>query len=120
MQKPFTLTAILFTASLLLPMNASAQQTPANPRQTPAAKPRQPAASNAQPAPAAKPQTAPATGARKSPASKTGRAPVKKPQPVLTLNTQKDKISYALGMNIGAGMHAESIDIDPDIFARGL
>lgn len=45
---------------------------------------------------------------------------MKKPQPVLTLNTQKDKISYALGMNIGAGMHAESIDIDPDIFARGL
>ena len=120
MQKPIMFVAILLTASLLLPANAPAQQTPANPPQTPAAKPQQPAPSNAQPAPAGKPQTAPATGAQKSPAAKTARPPVKRTQPVLTLKTQKDKLSYALGMNIGTGMHAQSIDIDPDILARGL
>lgn len=36
------------------------------------------------------------------------------------LKTQKDKISYALGLNVGTNLHRQSVDIDPAILARGL
>ena len=64
-----------------------------------------------QQAPAAKPPTAPAAKARRAPAAST--AP-----PVLT--TQKDKFSYALGMNLGASLRKQSVPVDPAILARGL
>lgn len=38
----------------------------------------------------------------------------------LALTTQKQKFSYALGMNLGQGMHEQSVDVDPDIVARGM
>ena len=36
------------------------------------------------------------------------------------LKTDKDKLSYALGMDIGGSLKSQSIDIDPDKFARGI
>src|SRR5271163_4780071 len=56
------------------------------------------------------------------PASKTGTATAaKKPAPpVLTLKTNKDKASYAIGVNMGKSMRKDSVDIDPSILARGL
>ncbi len=36
------------------------------------------------------------------------------------LKTKKDKVSYAIGVNVGKGMQQQSVDIDPDIFAKGL
>jgi FKBP-type peptidyl-prolyl cis-trans isomerase FklB len=36
------------------------------------------------------------------------------------LKTKKDKVSYAIGVNVGKGMRQQSVDIDPDIFAKGL
>ncbi len=36
------------------------------------------------------------------------------------LKTEKDKISYGIGMDIGKNMKEQSIDIDPDILARGI
>ncbi len=36
------------------------------------------------------------------------------------MTTQKDKVSYAIGMNIGQSMKKDSLDIDPNILARGL
>lgn len=36
------------------------------------------------------------------------------------LKTNKDKASYALGMNVGSSLHRQSVDIDPDLFAQGL
>ncbi len=36
------------------------------------------------------------------------------------LTTQKDKISYALGMNMGVNLHRQSVDIDPAILEQGL
>jgi len=36
------------------------------------------------------------------------------------LPTQKDKLSYALGMNIGKGLHKDAVDINPTILLRGL
>ncbi len=65
-----------------------------------------------QQAPAAKP---PATST-----TKTRRAPAAKTQTVLALTTQKDKFSYALGMNLGTNLHKQSVPVDPNILMRGL
>ncbi len=95
----------LLTAGLLLSGHAAAQQTPAAPtQQTPAATP----------APATKAQTTPAA---KKPAT---TSTAKKPAAPLVLTTPKDKASYAIGMNIGKGMHQQSVDVDPAILLRGL
>jgi FKBP-type peptidyl-prolyl cis-trans isomerase FklB len=37
-----------------------------------------------------------------------------------SLKTQKDKVSYLLGAQIGNDFKAQQMDIDPDIFSRGL
>ncbi len=34
--------------------------------------------------------------------------------------TNKEKASYALGMNVGTSLHRQSVDIDPDLFAQGF
>jgi FKBP-type peptidyl-prolyl cis-trans isomerase len=36
------------------------------------------------------------------------------------LKTDKDKLSYAMGMDLGAQLKSKSIDIDPSVFAAGL
>ena len=36
------------------------------------------------------------------------------------LKTEKDKLSYALGMDLGTQFKARSVDIDVDVFARAL
>ena len=36
------------------------------------------------------------------------------------LETQKDKASYAIGLNIGKSMHRDDVDVDPKIVAQGL
>jgi FKBP-type peptidyl-prolyl cis-trans isomerase FklB len=43
-----------------------------------------------------------------------------KPATPLPLKTQKDKLSYAIGMNIGAGMKKDGVDVDPSILEQGL
>ncbi len=90
---------------MLLPAHALAQQTP--PPST-------------QGSPASSTQQAPAAKAQKAPAKKPGQAPASKTPAVLVLNTQKDKTSYAIGMNVGKGLHRDSVDIDPAILLRGL
>ena len=95
----------LAAAGMILLGNARAQQTPA--------------ASTPQ-TPAAKPQQAPATGAPKTPAAKTGQTTRPRTQTALTLKTQKDKVSYALGMNLGTNLHKQSVEVDPAIVLRGL
>ncbi len=89
---------------MLLPAHALAQTPTPNTQQSPALNTQQP--------PAAKTQ--------KAPAKKTGAAPASKAPAVLVLNTQKDKTSYAIGMNVGKGLHRDSVDIDPAILLRGL
>ena len=37
-----------------------------------------------------------------------------------TLATEKDKLSYAMGMDLGGQLKARSVDIDPSVFERGL
>ena len=38
----------------------------------------------------------------------------------LILKNQKDKISYIIGIDIGKNLRNQSIDVDPDILARGI
>src|SRR2546423_8771651 len=36
------------------------------------------------------------------------------------LKDQKDKVSYSIGMNIGANLVKQKVDINPDILAAGI
>ena len=70
-------------------------------------------------------QQAPASGAKSAPASptqkaKTATADPKQGSAPPALETQKDKVSYAVGLNLGRGIHKEAVDVDPEILARGL
>ena len=96
---------------LLLP--AYAQQTPSSSssQQTPPATPAKPAATS---------QTKTSTGTAKKPAAKTGQTAAKKPAAPLTLTTDKDKVSYAIGMNVGKAMKRDGVDIDPAILMRAI
>jgi FKBP-type peptidyl-prolyl cis-trans isomerase FklB len=96
MRKPYTLAVSAVAAGLMILGSAQAQQAP----------------------PASTPKTSPST-TPKPPAAKPGSTVAKKPA-VLTLKTQKDKASYAIGLNIGKSMHKDSVDIDPSILLRGL
>jgi FKBP-type peptidyl-prolyl cis-trans isomerase FklB len=100
MHKSFTMAVNILAVGMLLG-NALAQQTPA--ATTPPASPSS--------ASSAKTQT-PAAKAHSATAAKT-------PVP-LTLKTQKDKFSYALGMKMGQNLGKQSVPVDPAILARGL
>ena len=87
-------------------MTSPAQQAPAaNSTTTP------PAA--AKPATAAKSSQTPAAKSGTSTTAKTASAPLK-------LTTQKQKVSYAIGMGFGKNLKRDSLDIDPAILLRGL
>jgi FKBP-type peptidyl-prolyl cis-trans isomerase FklB len=99
--------ATLLSASIVLFSTALAAQTTSTP----------PAASTPQQTPAAK---TPAAGA----ATKPHTATTAKTVTPLALTTQKDKTSYAIGMNIGksvaAKFKADSLDVNSAIFLRGM
>jgi FKBP-type peptidyl-prolyl cis-trans isomerase FklB len=57
--------------------------------------------------------------AQQTPAATTQTAPPASPSSS-ALPTQKDKASYAIGMNIGTTLHKQSIDVDPKVLAQGL
>ncbi len=114
MKKALTRAAsVFFAAGMMLLGNARAQQTPAAESQpAPAAK--------QQNSPAAKTQQAPSTKSPGTPAAKPRQIPAAKNQAPLTLKTDKDKTSYALGMNLGTGLHRQSVEVDTAILLRGL
>jgi FKBP-type peptidyl-prolyl cis-trans isomerase len=58
--------------------------------------------------------------AQQTPAATTQQTPAADGQNVSTLKTQKDKVSYALGMNLGVTLHRQSIDVDPTLLLQGL
>ena len=74
----------------------------------------------AQNTPAAKPSSSGQTtsGSSKSTAAKKSTAGAASTGPAL--RTQKQKESYALGMNIGSGLKRQPLPIDPATVARGL
>jgi FKBP-type peptidyl-prolyl cis-trans isomerase FklB len=96
-----SITAInILAAGVLLLGNGLAQDTPA------ATTPKASSSANS----SAKAQTP----AAKRPATAAKTAPP------LTLKTQKEKFSYALGMKMGANLHRQDVPVDPNILARGL
>jgi FKBP-type peptidyl-prolyl cis-trans isomerase FklB len=70
------------------------------------------------PAATAKTQTTPATSAKKSTGTTGTKTSSTAAGPPLT--TDKQKQSYALGMNIGRGLTRQGADVDPATVARGL
>jgi FKBP-type peptidyl-prolyl cis-trans isomerase FklB len=67
------------------------------------------------PAPASKPaakKPAPAAAAKTAGTKTAAAAP--------TLSTKKDKISYAIGADLGGKLKSSSIDVDPNILTRAL
>jgi FKBP-type peptidyl-prolyl cis-trans isomerase len=97
MPKTLGLTLNLFLIGLFAAANLRAQDTPA-----PAPKPQTTPAPKTPGTTPAKPRTA--TGARTP----------------LTLKTDKDKASYAIGVNIGKQMRKDTVDVDPVIISRGM
>jgi len=99
-------------AAVMLLGNALAQDTPAA-TTSPAAQ----APASAAPAGPAKAQTPTAkkaaTGAKTASAAKTAAPP-------LTLKTQKEKFSYAIGMKMGANFKKQAVPVDANIMARGI
>jgi FKBP-type peptidyl-prolyl cis-trans isomerase FklB len=82
----------------------------------------QSSATSAQQAPAANAQQAPATPSSASAGTHSQGAAgnAVRSQTTRTLVTKKDKESYAIGMNVGAGLRQQPIDLDPSIVAQGL
>lgn len=76
----------------------------------------------AQQAPAKTPAAPPA----KAPAAAPGQAPAGKapaalaPAPASAFKTQKEKLSYAIGMEMGKGVKSQGLDVDPTIMIQGL
>ena len=92
----------MLAAGVVLLGNAMAQ-TPAAQSQTP---------------PAKKPA---APAAKKTPsAAKKGDTAAAKTGTVTTLTTTKEKASYAIGMNLGGGLHRQNIDVDSAALVQGL
>ena len=96
---------------MMLVGNVAAQQAgqPSAPA-TPAAKTQQATTgTKTQQSTAAKPAT---TATKSSTAAKSASA--------MTLTTPKDKVSYAIGLNMGRGMKKDAVEVEPSIVARGI
>jgi FKBP-type peptidyl-prolyl cis-trans isomerase FklB len=98
MQKSLTIGIQLLAAGMMLLGHAPAQQTPA-------ASASQPASSQTT---SSKAGTS-TSSAKKAPASSA-----------VILKTDRDKQSYAMGMNLGTGLHRQGMTLDPALVERGL
>ncbi len=99
MQRLCETTVNLLVAGVVLLGSAAAQQTPAS---TTGATP-------------AKPHVSSTT----STAARRKSAVAAKPKPMV-LVTEKDKQSYAIGLNIGKSLHRDGVDVEPKVFLQGL
>src|SRR5271155_4359986 len=58
--------------------------------------------------------------AQQTPPAPTPQTPAAGSQTASAFKTQKDKVSYAIGMNIGTTLHKQSVDVDPKVLQQGL
>src|SRR6266699_2064992 len=101
MKKLNMMAVTVLAVSMILLGSAMAQQTPP---------------AKASPSPAAK---APAAKAgESSPAAE--KTPAAKSQNAMNLKTDKDKLSYAVGLNVGRSLQKDSVEVDPNILVLGL
>ncbi len=98
------ITRTILTVGMLLLGNAVAQKSTTTPTKTP------PPPAKAQPTPAAK-ELPDAPKATKDASSAASNA---------ALPTQKDKVSYAIGMQVGSNLARQGVEIDPSVFIKGL
>ncbi len=98
MRKVSNLTIYLFMAGALMTSAALAQNSSTSSQQSS--------------------QTAPAT--QSAPAANTQQAAPPATPNIPGLPTKKDQVSYAIGMNIGKGLHRDTIDVDPNVILQGL
>ncbi len=98
MRKILSTAVTVLAAGMLLPGSLPAQQTPA------------PTTQSASP-------SAATSGKAKTPAAKHPAARTAAP---LTLSTEKEKFSYALGMRMGGSLKKQDVPVDPAILARGV
>jgi FKBP-type peptidyl-prolyl cis-trans isomerase len=71
----------------------------------------------------ARAQQAPAKAPAAPPAKTPAAAPAPEgqaPAPAPAFKTQKEKLSYAIGMEMGKGVKAQGMDVDPSILVQGL
>jgi FKBP-type peptidyl-prolyl cis-trans isomerase len=101
MRKPLIVLGTFLAAGVMLMGSTQAQTPTSSPTPTPAKKP------------------ATATKSTSSTGTKTG-TPVAKPGAVTTLTTDKQKSSYAIGMNWGTGLRHQSIDVDTPALLQGM
>jgi FKBP-type peptidyl-prolyl cis-trans isomerase FklB len=101
MRKHLTMVVAALSVGIILSSSAQAQQTPAS--STPAT-------------PAAK--ATPATPAKTTPS--TAAKPATKPASAAPLTTDKEKDSYAVGLNYGRGLKQQPVDLDTASLLRGL
>jgi len=108
MQKSLTFVLQLLAAGMMLLGIAPAQQTPAASTNPPASG----QAASGQARTAAK-KPASTTAAKKPATTAKTAAP-------LTLKTDNEKQSYAMGMNLGMGLRHQGMTLDPALVARGM
>jgi FKBP-type peptidyl-prolyl cis-trans isomerase FklB len=102
MKKPITMALPLLAAGLMLGTSLA--------QQPPASKPK-----------AASPTTTKKTTATTATKPHTGTSSkTLKPSTDAAPSTQKEKYSYAIGMNIGKGMQRQPLDVDTNFLVRGL
>ena len=67
-------------------------------------------------------QDTPAKSAPSAPASNTQQAPAKaeQAQSNAAFKSEKEKVSYAIGMNVGKNLQRGSIEVDPAMLMKGL
>jgi FKBP-type peptidyl-prolyl cis-trans isomerase FklB len=96
MQKSWSTKINLLAAGIVLLGSAAAQQTPATGT-----------------------QTTPPAKAKPSTTTHKSATPAAKPKP-LELVTDKDKQSYAIGLNVGKSLHRDSIEVEPKLVLQGI
>src|SRR5580704_12963718 len=105
MRKLQNIAATAFAATIIFAGSAAAQQTPATNQST------------------TPPPTKTPASSQSSASGKTSTGAVVQhhtPAAPLVLKTDKDKESYAIGMNIGKSIHRDGVDVDPNILLRGM
>jgi FKBP-type peptidyl-prolyl cis-trans isomerase FklB len=119
MQKLLTVPFQLLAAGMMFLGHAAAQQTPAAAPNPPAST--QPAAGQSNPSTSGQATSGQAaTPAKKATGATTAKkAPAKAAAP-LVLKTDKEKQSYAMGMNLGMGLHRQGLTLDTTLVARGM
>lgn len=53
-------------------------------------------------------------------AAKPAAKPAAKADAPVALTTDKQKMSYALGMSLGSNLRAQTVDVDPDVMLQGI